>query len=316
MTVEAYINPEFTPVKKFFFFLVTMVGIGISLLLIFIVTQMFIEKGLQRSERKLAFSSALEDKVQRFFEMIIAGTSVMSFSCAYVIINHIFTLVSSGAAGGLSMIQRYLAYTWMEWKDFVLLFLICMSCVLNTVLDSILIPLKKLSRDEKATMRMLAMFYVIIILIYLNKIGDESQYSPVMMYYFGLMIGRFVYFDASFKDFVSALKNCFINLPYMLLNLVLTGVLCFIGFGMGFLLERNYYIVGIFYTHLFMLLCIFVIHLIWMIKNLLFPGKREAAEPEAVSEKQEAAKEMYEDYNEYGDEYYYEDEEGYEEEDE
>lgn len=304
MTVEAYINPEFTLAKKLFFFLVTMTGICISLLLIYFVSQMFIRKGLSKDEHRYALKNAYEDKAQRFFEMIIAGTSVMSFSCAYVIINHVFSLVSSGAAGNLTTGQRYLAYIWMEWKDFALLFLICMSCVLNTVLDSFIIPLKKLPNDEKATMRMLAMFYVIIILMYLNTIGDESQYSPVMMYYFGLMIGRFVYFDASFKDFVTALKNCFINLPYMLLNLFLTGVLCFIGFKMEFLLERNYYIVGIFYTHLFMLLCIFIIHLMWTLKNLLFKSKSEGIK------EQEAAEEAYEDDEEYGD--YADYDEGYE----
>lgn len=295
MTVEAYLNPEFTPVKKFFYFLVTMVGIAISLLLIFLAAQIFLKRGLSRQERELALQTAFVDKTQRFFEMIIAGTSVMSFSCAYVIINHIFTLVSQGYAGELNTIQRYLAYAWMEGKDFVLLFLICLSVVINSVLDTIIIPLKKLSREEKATMRMLAMFYVIILLVYLNKIGDESQYNPVMMYYFGLMIGRFVYFDASFKDFCVAIKNCFFNLPYMLLNLALTGILCFIGFGMGFLLERNYYIVGIFYTHLFMLLCIFIIHIIWMIANLFSPNRAKKAEEEEVEIEDE---EEYEEYDE------------------
>jgi ATP-binding cassette subfamily F protein uup len=77
---------------------------------------------------------------------------------------------------------------------------------------------------------MLGMFYVIIILIYLNVIGDESEYSPVMMYYLGLMIGRFVYFDASFSDFIDALKNLFGNLLLLILGLALTGGLSYFGF--------------------------------------------------------------------------------------
>ena len=121
----------------------------------------------------------------------------------------------------------------------------------------------------------LAMFFVIILLLYLNYIGDESQYSPVMMYYFGLMVGRFVYFDASLGDFIVALKNMFINLPYMLLNLALTGGLSFVGFFLGYFLERNYYIMGVFYTHIFMLICIFIIHLIWMIRMLYYKGSKK-----------------------------------------
>ncbi len=267
MSVEAYLNPDFTVGKKLLFLLVTAALLGIGIGFIYLVSLLVLGRDIPVGNRKQAVLGALEDKVQRFFEMIIAGTSVMSFSCAYVIINHINTLVQSGVAGNLTPIEQRLIEAWTEGKDFVLLLLICLSCVINTILDSLIIPLKKLSKAEKATMRMLAMFYVIILLMYLNYIGDESQYSPVMMYYFGLMIGRFVYFDASFKDFLVALKNMFFNLPYMALNLILTGALCGFGFGVGYFLERNYFIMGIFYTHLFMLVCIFIIHLVWMIFN-------------------------------------------------
>ena len=265
MSVEAYLNPDFTVGKKLLFLLVTAALLGIGIGFIYLVSLLVLGRNIPVGNRKQAVLGALEDKVQRFFEMIIAGTSVMSFSCAYVIINHVNTLVQSGVAGNLTPMEQRLIEAWAEGKDFVLLLLICLSCVINTILDSLIIPLKKLSKAEKATMRMLAMFYVIILLVYLNYIGDESQYSPVMMYYFGLMIGRFVYFDASFKDFLVALKNMFFNLPYMALNLILTGALCAFGFGVGYFLERNYFIMGIFYTHLFMLVCIFVIHLVWMV---------------------------------------------------
>ncbi len=265
MTVEAYLNPDFTALKKLVFLLVTLIGVGISLLFVYFVTRLVLRKNISERDRKRELISAFEDKTQRFFEMIIAGTSVMSFSCAYVVINHINTLVQTKVAGNLTPMEQRLIEVWAEGKDFILLLLICLSCVINTILDSLIIPLKKLTREEKATMRMLAMFFVIIVLMYLNYIGDESQYSPVMMYYFGLMVGRFVYFDASFKDFLGALKNMFFNLPYMVLNLLLTGLLCAFGFSAGYLLERNYYIMGIFYTQIFMLVVIFIIHLVWMI---------------------------------------------------
>ncbi|RKM62318.1 hypothetical protein D6855_02555 [Butyrivibrio sp. CB08] len=275
MSVEAYLNPDFTIFKKLIFLLVTLALIGIGLGFIYLVSMMVLDKDIPLRDRKWALMGAFEDKSQRLFEMIIAGTSVMSFSCAYVIINHVYTLVQTGVAGSLTPFEENLVRLWTDSKDFVLLFLICMSCVINTILDSLIIPLKKLSKQEKATMRMLAMFYVIILLMYLNYIGDESQYSPVMMYYFGLMVGRFVYFDASFKDFLGALKNMFFNLPYMALNLILTGLLCWFGFSAGYFLERNYFIMGIFYTHLFLLICIFLIHIVWMIARCASDRKRD-----------------------------------------
>jgi hypothetical protein len=259
MSIDAYLNPDFIWYKKLFFFLISFVAISLCIIVIALI-QRLRARGRDKEELMEDFEYLLFDQIQRLFEMIIAGTSVMMFSCSYVIINHIYTLITTGAASTDSEALKLLVTAWSEGKDFVLLFLICLSCVINTLVDSFIIPLTRLPRNEKATMRMLGMFYVIFVLIYLDRVGDESQYGPVMMYYFGLMVGRFVYFDASFRDFLENLKNMFFNLPYLVVNLMITGLLYYFGFSMDFFLERNYYIVGIFYTQLFMLACVFLIH--------------------------------------------------------
>ena len=308
MSIKAYINPDFTWDKKMIFFLMVSAAIGISLGLIYLASIVVLDRKLTGRTKVFALRDAFVDKSQRLFEMIIAGTSVMSFSCSYVIINHVYSLVQSGAAGHLNGYEKLMIKMWSEGKDFMLLLLILCSCILNTVLDSLLIPLKRITKEEKATIRMMAMFYVILILMYLNIIGDESQYSPVMMYYFGLMIGRFVYFDASLKDFLVALKNMFMNSPYLLLAITLTWLLNMLGFGMGFLLERNYYIVGIFYTHLFMLACIFVVHIMWMIHHRI--TRRHTDEEVTVAA--DTAPDSYDDYNDYNDYDDYDDYDDYE----
>ena len=253
MSLDAYTNPDFTPVKKIIFLLIAFVGVIICDLFIYAGTATVTTGG---RKRRAVLSERFHKMVQLFYEMIISATSVMSFACAYVVLNHIYTLVQ--AAGIRSGYFALFAHIWSNWKDFVLLMLICLSCVFNTILDKLIIPLNKISREEKASVRMLGMFYVIFILFFLNIIGDESEYSPVMMYYLGLMVGRFVYFDASFKDFLVAIKNTFMKLPLLMLGLSLSGIFCYIGFEAGFLLERNYYIVGAFYTHLFLLVAVFV----------------------------------------------------------
>lgn len=244
MTFEAYINPDFGTAEKIVFFIAAFLGVAICVFLI--VTAARVTAG------KEDFAERAGNRVQRFYEMIISGASVMSFACAYVILNHIYSLTEGSGST--------FTYMWENWKDFILLLLICLSCVVNTLLDKFIIPLKLIDKNEKASVRMLSMFYVIIILVYLNMIGDESEYSPVMMYYLGLMVGRFVYFDASFMDFIDALKNLFGNLLILILGLALTAGLSSYGFSAGFLLERNYFIVGIFYAHLFMLAAVFIIH--------------------------------------------------------
>ncbi len=255
MTLKAYINPDFTLGEKIIFYIIALVGILLCTFGARLVTRL-VAGGRSSDKNELLIKA--DSNVELFYEMIISGTSVMSFAVSYVVCNHIYSLIQTSGESGAGWMLFY--NIWSDGKDFALLLLICLSCVLNTILDKIVIPLKVIDRDKKATVRMLSMFYVIIILVYLNIIGDESEYSPVMMYYLGLMIGRFVYFDASFKDFVIALKNMFVSLHLLIMGLILTGVLCYIGFSAGYLLERNYYIVGIFYTHLFMLIAVFVLH--------------------------------------------------------
>ncbi len=277
MSVDAYLNPDFSNTEKIIFFLLALAGIIICNILIIWGTGFAFLFSKDRRNKALKNAKIL-DSVQMFYEMIISATSVMSFACAYVILNHIYSLVSSGG-GGYGYFSDF-AGIWEEWKDFILLLLILLSCILNTILDSLIIPLKRINNENRATIRMLAMFYAIIVLLCLNVYGDKSEYSPVMMYYLGLMVGRFVYFDASFGDFLNAIKNVFLKSPLLLLGLLLSGALCFTGFRAGFLLERNYYIVGVFYTHLFLLAAVFIIHLSHILNLIFRTDKEEAGDTE------------------------------------
>ncbi|MCR5251440.1 MAG: hypothetical protein K6E50_12625 [Lachnospiraceae bacterium] len=261
MTIEAYINPDFSGGQKLLFLFMALLGVVFCILLI--TGGAWISRNVLREEEDDAeefFAGTVRNRVQRFFEMIIAGTSVLSFSCAYVVINHIYAKAQEmGGGTGSAFLDGFLEL-WGSGKDFMLLLLICLSCLLNSLLDRLVIPLKKTGRGEKACVRMLAMFYCIFILLYLYSVGDESEYHPVMMYYLGLMVGRFVYFDASFRDFLASLVNMFRNCYLLLLCLALSSFLFFFGFSRGYLLEKNYYIVCAFYVHLFMLVAVFIIH--------------------------------------------------------
>ncbi len=292
MTIEAYTNPDFGWPEKIIFFIAALLGLLICDALALLYAKL---TGASRIE------GGNKNRVQLFYEMIISGASVMSFSCAYVVINHVYSLVLENGTGGSETLKAFVD-AWESGKDFILLLLICLSCVLNTLLDKFIIPLKGISKDEKATVRMLAMFYVIIILVYLNNIGDESEYTPVMMYYLGLMVGRFVYFDASLSDFVTAMKNVFKSLPLLILGLAFTGLLCWFGFNSGFLLERNYYIVGVFYTHLFMLAAVFLLHHTHIL-DLIFRERNTEERPSKTKGRMPAAEVPGDDYEDEDEDY-------------
>lgn len=284
MSLEAYTNPDFGMVEKIIFLAASLAAMILCVALI-IGGAAIVTARMDRREKKKAFNIRTHTLVQLFYEMMISATSVMSFASAYVILNHIYSLCLESGSMGDAGLEAFMMI-WGEWKDFVLLLLICLSCVLNTILDKLIIPLKNLTREEKASIRLLGMFYAILILVWLNKIGDESEYSPVVMYYLGLMIGRFVYFDASFSDFLHNIVNAFKNLPLLIMGLASTSVLCIFGFGAGYLLERNYYIVGVFYTHLFMLAAVFIIHHSHLLSLIAGSAKnaRTAVEDELLHE--------------------------------
>ena len=289
MTIEAYINPDFTWPKKLIFFLVALLAIVIGNLLILAwnsIAEPGKGRGAQRRRKDNYYRMS-----EYFYELIISATSVMSFACAYVVLNHVYSLYHGSNHGG--MLGTFL-YGWENWKDFILLLMICLSCVLNTLLDKFLIPIKGLSRDQIASVRMLGMFYTIVVLLYLNFIGDESEYSPVMMYYLGLMVGRFVYFDASFLDFLDCMKRTIVRTPLLVLGLTISGGMSFFGFAAGYLLERNYYIVGVFYTHLFLLAAVFVLHHGRQIYHLI--RKKKSGDPG-----RQRGCEEYDDSDEYTD---------------
>ena len=319
MSIEAYYNPDFTAQEKLTFLALAFLGV---LLCVFVILGgvRLSTLGLKKKRRRRLIYENSHNRVQRFFEMIISATSVMTFACSYVIINHIYSVLQGEI--GSAEYERFETFVniWEGGKDFVLLLLICLSCIINTILDKLFIPLKKIDKEEKATVRMLGMFYVIFILGYLNNIGDASEYNPVVLYYLGLMVGRFIYFDASVMDFIQALKNMVKNIYLLILGLLLTGLLCYFGFSKGYLLEKNYYIVGAFYTHLFMLVSVFILHhshILHLIVRKPRGYDNEIAEEEAGDEYVEYTDDAYGDetYEEYDNYEEYDGEEEYEEDD-
>lgn len=305
MSIEAYTNPDFTMPDKLNFLLVAFIGVVLCIFVILGGVRLS-TLGMKKKARRRAIYERSHNRVQRFYEMIISATSVMSFSCAYVIINHIYSVLQGEV--GSAEYERFSTFIsiWEGWKDFVLLLLICLSCVLNSILDKLLIPLKKIDKAEKATVRMLGMFYVIFILAYLNNIGDASEYNPVVLYYLGLMVGRFVYFDASFLDFIDALKNMVKNVYLLILGLLLTGLLCYYGFSKGYLLERNYYLVGAFYTHLFMLVVVFILKHSHLLNLIVRKPKGYDKDTSQEAGEDEYTEDGYVEYSDdaYGDETY------------
>lgn len=184
---------------------------------------------------------------EKFNELIFSGTSILMFMSAYYLIERFLA------------VDKYLAF-WNKYKDFLLLLFIIISCVFNTLLDHVLIRLKHLKRQDMAPIRLLGMLYMILIFCYIKFIYGNNNYDFFISYFLGLMVGRFVYFDASFKGFINTIKDAARNLPLLVLALGSTGLLSLYGFSTKYLIKHIGVITNVFFIHLFMCVAIFILY--------------------------------------------------------
>ncbi len=201
-----------------------------------------------KSERRRFYYEHANNTIQRYYEMVFSGASILSFLALYYIIDR---FVPDSA--------NFRSF-WDRYKDFLLLFMILLSIVVNNILDRILIPLKKVSKSEKGSVRLLGMVYVILIFMYIKFVYENDNYDGFIMYFLGLMIGRFIYFDASFRDGIKTFLESMKNFPLLILGLAYTGFMAYTGFKSDYLLVGNGVLVSTFIAHIFMIVAIFVIH--------------------------------------------------------
>ena len=196
-----------------------------------------------------AYAQEVYSLCERYYEVIFSGGSIIGFMAAYYLIYRFLP------AGDLRVF-------WEKYSDYLLLVLMIISILLNTFFDHVLVRLKHLDKDAMASIRLTAMVYMILIFCYIKFIYEDDNYDRFIAYFLTLMIGRFVYFDASFKDFLQCLKRAVANIPIMIMALTNLGIMCAYGYSTKYLLKHNGVITNIFFTHLYMILAIFILRFI------------------------------------------------------
>ena len=185
--------------------------------------------------------------VERYYELVFSGTSILFFMSTYYLIDRFITIEPYRSA-------------WDKHSDMYLMILIVLSCFFNSLLDRVLVRFKFLNRSEIAAGRLTGMVYMIVIFCYIKFIYQNNNYDRFITYFLGLMVGRFVYMDSSIHDFVVALSGVIKNIPLMIFTLLYTSIMCLYGFKSDYLITHNGVITNVFITHLFMCLAIFLLH--------------------------------------------------------
>jgi len=210
-----------------------------------------------KGNKREAYSKISLNTVQRFFDVIFSGGSILSFLSLYYLIDRFLKEPSARAV-------------WDGHKDFWLLLMIIVSVVMNNVVDRVIVPLRRVSREERGGVRVAGMIYVVMIFLYIKYVYENNNYDGFIMYFLGLMVGRFVYFDASFRDFLKTFKGAVMQFPIMIMGLCYTAFMCYMGFGRKYLLISNGVLVSTFFAHIFMSVAVAIIHYSHIL--LLFTG--------------------------------------------
>ncbi len=279
MTFAEYLEHYTVPDKMLIFLGIAIISTIVSVLTI-ILTAKLSARGRTRAARQRAFVARANNLTERYYEMIFSATSILSFLSAYYLIER---FVTEGAFHDF----------WEAHSDMLLLVMIILSCVINSVFDRILIRLKNVTTEEKGSVRLIGMLYIILIFMYIKFIYENNNYDGFIIYFLGLMVGRYAYFDSSFSDFVGTIRRASHNIPLLLLGLANTGVMCLYGFGSKYLLRSNGVLVSTFFAHLFLVVAIFIVYHTRFIR--LFVKKPAPKAPSGPDDRYGDEDEPYED---------------------
>ncbi len=200
--------------------------------------------------RRLFIRDESASLTERFYELIFSATSILLFVGVYFLVDYFGVGTGTGKAWAL----------WVRYDSLILLGFILASVLLISLIDNLIIPLSHLRPGERASMRLLGMLYMLIVFAYIKFIYQDDNYDSIILYFLTLVIGRFVYFDASMESFHAAMQEAARSLPILLLALLCTGMMALVGFSSGYLLRVNGVVLNLFLGHLFLLLVIFVFH--------------------------------------------------------
>ncbi len=186
---------------------------------------------------------------EMYYEMLYSATAMLFFIGLYFLVTYRYFDVSES-----------FYKMWNEYEDLLLLLAIVLSIVLINIIDTIIVPLRTITGEHKATLRILAMMYMLIIFAYIKFIYEDNNYDAIISYFIIMVIGRFVYFDASFKDFWNIIKGVWLTMPMLFLALATSGILAWYGFGSEYLLKKNGVVLSLGIAHLFVIIAISIAH--------------------------------------------------------
>lgn len=159
---------------------------------------------------------------QMVFEIIICNT------CIIVIMYVYYWLAKK-----LLFLEKYLGI--------IMLVLIIIAILLNDFLDE---KLKQdmIKEEDKGNIRLISSYSIIMLFSFLKIYFKTAEYDEFLLCYIGLVLGRFIYFDSTLKEFIRCVKNLKSYFIPLIIAFLLTGIISGIGLHLEVITTNNLFI--------------------------------------------------------------------------
>ena len=159
---------------------------------------------------------------QMVFEIIICNTCI-------IVIMYVYYWL----AKNLLFLEKYLGI--------IMLVLIIIAILLNDFLDE---KLKQdmIKEEDKGNIRLISSCSIIMLFSFLKIYFKTAEYDEFLLCYIGLVLGRFIYFDSTLKEFIRCVKNLKSYFIPLIIAFLLTGIISEIGLHLEVITTNNLFI--------------------------------------------------------------------------
>lgn len=159
---------------------------------------------------------------QMVFEIIICNTCIIAIMYVYYWL-----------AKNLLFLEKYLGI--------IMLVLIIIAILLNDFLDE---KLKQdmIKEEDKGNIRLISSCSIIMLFSFLKIYFKTAEYDEFLLCYIGLVLGRFIYFDSTLKEFIRCVKNLKSYFIPLIIAFLLTGIISGIGLHLEVITTNNLFI--------------------------------------------------------------------------
>ncbi len=194
LTLAEYVRHYVTGMN-FVFFLAVSFGVVLLIHIILLLRAKSVAGEYVEEDQAAALRLHAGQLTEEYDELVFSAASVLFFTGLYFLIDWNYFHLSSGGVA-----------FWKKYNDFLLLGFLIVSMLLNNVLDRLFVPLRRLEDETRSSLRMAGMLYMMVVFAYIKFIYEDNNYDTIILYFLTMIIGRFVYFDASLADFRKAMN--------------------------------------------------------------------------------------------------------------